>query len=253
MTTDTFTISGDPGRPILETIAPDDGMYDREVSPHDALRHYFDVGRSALTCIRIALAAANRSTVNTILDLPCGHGRVLRTLRAAYPEASIHACDLLTAGVEFCRANLNAVAIPSHPDPKKVKLKGPYDLIWVGSLFTHFDTKQWKPFLELLHGSLSPNGVCVFTTHGTFAASLIRKGVTGYGLTDPGRLLPPFEKTGFAYAHYGTTPEYGISMSSVSWVANQINQLPNAQIVSVIEQGWATHQDVFAWRKVEAK
>lgn len=176
-----------PGSPILQTIADDDGMPTPGISVDVARKHYFDVGLSALRCVRLALASAGKTIVDKILDLPCGHGRVMRILRAEYPQAEIHACDLLTAGVEFCRKHLDAVPIPSNPDPKKVRLKGPYDLIWVGSLFTHFDASRWPAFLQLLHGSLADNGVCVVTTHGRGAAKLIRNGKTSYGLSNSDR------------------------------------------------------------------
>jgi trans-aconitate methyltransferase len=50
---------------------------------------YFSVGRSALGCINVSLMAADLEpeSVRTILDLPCGHGRVLRYLREAFPNA----------------------------------------------------------------------------------------------------------------------------------------------------------------------
>jgi hypothetical protein len=41
---------------------------------------HFEIGVSALECISRALAAAT-VTPRSILDLPCGHGRVCRMLR----------------------------------------------------------------------------------------------------------------------------------------------------------------------------
>ena len=246
-----FLVSDDPIQPVRETIAPDEGMLVQGVPIEVARKHYFETERSALRCIRLALAAAGRSEVRKILDLPCGHGRVLRVLQAAYSEAELHACDLLAAGMEFCRSQLGAVAISSDANPKKIRLKGPYDLIWVGSLFTHFDGPRWVPFLESLHAALAPDGVCVFTSHGNGAAQVIRNGSTGYGLNDPGQLLGAFDRDGFSYASYDGTSEYGISLSSVSWVANQIGRIPNARLVAALERGWAEHQDVYAFQRVD--
>lgn len=251
MSNPALSVSDDPGHPILQTIADDDGMLVQGVPADEARKHYFDVGRSALRCVRLALASAGRADVGKILDLPCGHGRVMRTLRAAYPKAEIHACDLLTAGVEFCRTHLGAVPIPSDPDPKKVRLKGPYDLIWVGSLFTHFEASRWPAFLQLLHGSLAAGGVCVATAHGRWAAELVRNGTTGYGLSDPGRLLKPFDSEGFSYLPYDPSAGYGVSLSAIPWATSQIGQLKQARMVLLLERGWADHQDVYAWQRVD--
>ena len=63
-----FLIGDDPGPTVLETIAPDDGMLVQGVAFEEARTHYFDVGRSALRCVRVALAAAGQSEIRTILD-----------------------------------------------------------------------------------------------------------------------------------------------------------------------------------------
>jgi len=79
-------------------ISPDDDMYQGNDD------HYFGVAESALQCIDAALqhAKRDRKKIKKILDLPCGYGRVLRILRAAFPRARIVACDILKEGVDFC-------------------------------------------------------------------------------------------------------------------------------------------------------
>src|SRR5204863_6830458 len=86
--TSKFSSAG-PASPAVNTqIAPDDGMWDGDMN------HYFGVGQSALHCILVAMQAAQIDTVTNILDLPCGHGRVLRHLQSAFPGARLTACDL---------------------------------------------------------------------------------------------------------------------------------------------------------------
>ena len=54
-------------------IHPNDGMYENG----DA-RHYLSVGLSAIHCIEAAIAKlAKNWQAHSILDLPCGYGRVL--------------------------------------------------------------------------------------------------------------------------------------------------------------------------------
>src|SRR4051794_26106944 len=89
---------------VNRIISPKEEMVTKEmVTSGKRERHYFGVGRSALECIDISVRAAqtNVSDVKRILDLPCGHGRVLRYLKAAFPEAEITACDIMRDGVDF--------------------------------------------------------------------------------------------------------------------------------------------------------
>ena len=57
---------------VESVISYADGMYKGDGA------HYFNVGLSAIHCIEEALAAAQIASVNNILDMPCGYGRVLR-------------------------------------------------------------------------------------------------------------------------------------------------------------------------------
>jgi SAM-dependent methyltransferase len=93
----------------------------REISSGDEMFtgndvHYFDVGESALHCIETGLFAAQRSksTVRKVLDLPCGHGRVMRFRRKAFPNAELTACDLNRDGVEYCAKSFGAVPAVSR-------------------------------------------------------------------------------------------------------------------------------------------
>src|SRR4029453_405200 len=138
----------------------DEFAVNRHISPADQMlsgaldrEHYFDCGRSALECINKALLIASipPKRIKRILDLPCGHGRVLRHLKAAFPEAEIAACDLLRDGVDFCSSTFGATAIYSCDEPEAIPLKPEsFDLIWVGSLFTHLDAPLWSRFLAVL-------------------------------------------------------------------------------------------------------
>src|SRR5579862_782459 len=89
---------------------------------------YFGVGLSALRCIRFGLLAAGRREVTDILDLPCGHGRVLRFLQAEFPEANLVACDIEAAAVEFCAKTFGAVPVHGREEPGQIQLPGRFDL-----------------------------------------------------------------------------------------------------------------------------
>jgi SAM-dependent methyltransferase len=239
-----------PNCPVSTEISPRDAMYGGNP------KHYFGVGYSALRCIKAAIIATEKKDVNNILDFPCGHGRVLRTLRADFPDARIYACDLDRDGVDFCAKTFNAIPIYSSVDPRKVEIKSDLDLIWVGSLFTHFNQDNWDEFLQLFAAHLAPNGLLVFTTHGRRPVEWIRKGVTQFGLTRKQmyglendrfeQLLLDYDKYGFSYENYPLQKNYGISLSSPSWVMSKLQIYADLRIVMYLEHGWDQHQDVVA-------
>src|SRR4029453_1584213 len=105
--------SGDADRlpNLITTISPLDGMY---VAGGEA--HYFGVGADALKLVRQAMSLAGKENISSILDLPCGHGRVLRYLKAAFPQASLTACDLDHGCVDFCVATFGARGVYSAAD-----------------------------------------------------------------------------------------------------------------------------------------
>src|SRR3954467_990164 len=129
---------------VISAIAPGDGMYLGDN------RTYFRVGYSALRSIRLALALADKPDVANILDMACGHGRVLRMLKADFPRARLTACDINRGGVDFCAETFGATPVYSAERPEEIRLPGSFDLIWCGSLFTHFDRDRWPGFLDLL-------------------------------------------------------------------------------------------------------
>lgn len=230
---------------VIRRIAPNDQMYLGE----DA--SYFREGRSALECIALSVGAAHKdlAQVRRILDLPCGHGRVLRYLRAKFPDAEITACDLDEDGVSFCAEVLGARPAISDRDPAKIPLeRGAFDLVWTGSLLTHMDRPLWLPFLGALSSFLAPDGVIVVSTHGRRACELMRSGEYDYGLSAANRerLVELYERDGFGYLDYEGQVDYGVSVSSPPWVVSQLAALPELRIVHMCERSWGDHHDVYA-------
>jgi methylase of polypeptide subunit release factors len=76
-------------------------------------RQYLAVGLSAVRCVDNTLKISRTKAVRTILDLPCGHGRVLRFLKVAFPEARVVACDIDATAVSFCKRTFSVEAILS--------------------------------------------------------------------------------------------------------------------------------------------
>jgi SAM-dependent methyltransferase len=229
---------------------------DRTISSNDSMvagniAHYFSVGHSAILNIKWALSRAlkDSSPPRRILDFPCGHGRVLRYLRAEFPQAEITACDLIRDGVDFCAANFGAIPVYSDKDPSRIALPpNAFDLVWVGSLFTHFDAAHWAIFLSFLRDRLEPGGVLVFSTHGGRSQEILSEQPRVYGLDHSRRkrLLKQLARTGFGYADYPTSRDYGISIALPVWVCSLIATIPELRLVGLGERSWDHHHDIYA-------
>jgi SAM-dependent methyltransferase len=226
----------------------------REISPNDRMvpaRYpdtYFLWGESALRSIRLALDAVGKDEPARILDFACGHGRVLRTLKAAYPDASLTACDVDRDGVDFCVRTLGAVGVYSDDDLGAVQLDGEFDLIWVGSLFTHLHADRWAVALSFMVDHLARDGLLVFTAHGAWYANRIRvnpASLGGWPEEVQLQMLRAFDETGFGFAG---DPQrgYGISLSTPSVVAGHLRALSDLRLVLYLERGWRGWQDVVA-------
>ena len=227
------------------TISPNDGMFEGNEP------HYFSVGHSGLFNIKKALASTRGAFTapGRILDFPCGHGRVLRYLRAEFPDAEITACDLLHDGVDFCAKTFGAIPVYSDPNPARIELpRNSFDLIWVGSLFTHFDAMRWASFLPFLRDLLEPYGVLVFTTHGRQSHKISIERPESYGLANARsrQLLREYERTGFGYADYPAQNEYGISIAEPAWVCRLITSIRELRLIGLNEKSWDDHHDVYA-------
>jgi len=234
--------------------------FSKEISPEDTMyegnaNHYFDVGHSALRCVRSAMLAANKATVRNILDFASGFGRVLRMLKAAFPAADLTACDISREAVDFCAKAFGADPVQSAENPADIKFNKKFDLIWCGSLLTHLEAAPVLEFLGLLQSLLSSDGILVFTTHGPFVAQRLAAHAVTYGLDENAlaRLLGGYNAAGFGYADYpnavlsrvGVT-KYGFSVSKPSWVCRQIEAFPNLRLLTYTERGWDNHQDSIA-------
>jgi SAM-dependent methyltransferase len=235
-------------RDTVGLVNPEWGIeVDQTISPHDEMlqhkREYRSAGASALASIRFSLEAAGIEQVRRILDLPCGHGRVLRWLRAAWPDARIVACDINRDGVDFCVEQFGAAGRYSN---EKFEIDARwFDLIWTGSLLTHLNESQWRRYFEFACKHL--RGVLVFTTAGGFVAREMRRAGNHPGLSaaTAARLLDDFERTGFGYADYRGQKGYGLARATPAWVLSLLSEFPLG-VVHLAEQAWVGRQDVYA-------
>jgi SAM-dependent methyltransferase len=238
-------------RAISIRVHRNDGMY----LPASG-RHYFSAGLSAVRCLERALAGRNgRGPVRTILDFPCGYGRVCRFLRARFPGAEIAAYDIDRTARNFCVRAFDARPVRSDTSFSRLEGKlppgGRFDLIWCGSLLTHLDERAAVCLLRLFCDWLAPEGVCVFTTHGRFAHDIILNHKFYYALTTKAqqKILTEFEACGYGYADYDNSPGYGVSLAATERMRDMARAAGRWREIFYLNQGWDNHQDVWAFTR----
>ena len=209
---------------------------------------YFQLGAAALRAVRLALLTAGKGAPARILDFPCGHGRVLRMLKAEFPDAALAAGDLNADGVAFCARRFGATPIESSLRAEEVAIEGRFDLVWCGSLLTHLDRDRWPGFFSLLVGAVDRGGVLVFTAYGRDRAERIRSRTALHGIGEHGarKILGEYDRDGFGYADYEGQELSGMSLTSPAWVCDRIAAESSLRLVSYTESGWHGQQDVIA-------
>jgi SAM-dependent methyltransferase len=227
---------------FIEEISPLDRMY-----THDPIVPYFPAGRAALRQVRLAMLAAGESGFESILDFGCGFGRVLRMLKAGFPDARLTASDVRKDAVDFCADVLGATPVYSSHDPTEVDLGGPFDLIWCGSVFTHFDADRWAAFLPYLESHLAPRGLLVFTTLGRVGAERFRNPAATPGHPEQAveRMLNDYDQHGFGFLPAPRLPPQGNALSTLAWVFAEVQRRTTLRLVGFHEAGWG-QQDVVA-------
>jgi SAM-dependent methyltransferase len=242
---------------VSEEISPKDHMMGGD--PHRS-RFYFHVGRSNIFTVFNVLSIRSSysgipETVSAILDFGCGFGRVTRWLRAGFPDAEICVTDRDPAGPAWCAEALGCRAIGGEVPSQA------FDLVWVGSVFTHLPLHVAEPLLDRLLASLKPNGVLAITTHGR-PAVLRMKGYDwelnprpadhfhlGRALFD--RLVAEFWETGYGYVDYPKDKDYGMCIARGSWYADRA--LRNSGYIQILFQERADNrQDVSAFMRAGA-
>ena len=228
---------------------------DTMLGEHDG--HYLSVGLSALAAVERALGGAEP---RRILDLPCGFGRVTRTLRARFPHAAITVSDLDRPGVDFSALEFDARAANSVRDFRELDLGETYDLIWVGSLMTHLPATQTKHLLSALRRHLSPDGVALVTLQGPSIIPRLRE--TGYGLLPEGAVavIEEYGRTRFGYCDYQdgkdvygvslTNDHYGISLTDKMWMGAALEEC-GLRLHTYEVQAWDNHHDIAVARLPE--
>lgn len=234
---------------VSDAISPLDDMAHPEWDEDRS--HYRSVGINAIEIVFGAMLSCRKSTIQTILDMPCGFGRVTRHFAAAFPDASLYACDLYDDRINFCEKEFGSIAIKSNQDFDKIKFPEKFDLIWCGSLLTHLPEREFKDALRLFVDSLAPSGIAIITTLGR-ASPFIQREVFQYlsnEIYNDSKIEESFLRDGYGYADYNQASrffeqeQYGIAFISPSIVLKSLEEKSDVLVKGYSERGWDDQQD----------
>ena len=230
-------------RGLITKVAAGDGMNSGDGE------YYLKCGRSALDCINISLnyAIKKPEKLESVLDFACGFGRITRWLLAAFPAARVVGMDVDSNAVEAARTLYN---IPVHhidrdwgniPEDR-------FDLIWVGSLFTHIGEDQSKRLLYLLLKLLKPGGVLATTIHGQYVVGRVTSREKTYNLDEAGvvKMLDEYNQKQYGFASYDKHTKYGVSITTPQKFMDLGTSVKLKPLV-FIDRGWVRHQDFVAF------
>lgn len=235
-----YGVSSDIAKNVNLEIGAGDIMFDPR-----APDGYFPAGASALASI----LSFTKNEPKRICDFGCGHGRVMRWLRAAFPKADIWGGDVGAGGVEFCARTFGSKPVISGTDFNALPDFPPCDLVWLGSVCTHLREEDSRKLIaRIVNDWLAPGGVAIISTHGRHVANVMKWKLIDYGV-DTVQLKADFARSGYGYAPYPDTPTYGISLVDVGWWFRQIGGRADLPL-AYVEQAWVHHHDLFIVLKV---
>ncbi len=215
-------------------VHPSDDMYRDDVLGLSLERRTFEYlrsGREALNVLRHVLRLTGKEEPSSLLEFACGYGRLLRWLVLDHAAESIHASDVLRPAVDFVGERFGVQGFYSEADADAIPLERSFEVIWVGSLFSHLPRHRFEPMLARLIAALEPNGVLIFTTHAID------------GLPEEERGDGSFVFRNESESHILDLAEYGSTFASPKLVADIAHDC-GAKTHACIERGVWRIQDV---------
>jgi SAM-dependent methyltransferase len=242
---------------VSEVVSPNERMWNTGLSAL-RLQHYFFAGRSALLTVLNVLSIRSsyrggQVPVQDILDFGCGHGRITRWFRAGFPNARIHVTDYDRTGVEFCVEQFGC------QDTRGEIPADQFDLVWLGSVFTHLPAHIVEPLLESLLTSLRPNGVLVFTSQGRYSVERMQHFDWGkdernwmhYNISRERfeTIVKQYHESKYGYVDYPDKKDYGVCIAQPAWYSQRVLKSDDFIQILFQEKGSDNHQDVSAFMR----
>jgi ubiquinone/menaquinone biosynthesis C-methylase UbiE len=207
--------------------------------------HYFSVGASALSIIRVGLEISGHAPPASILDFACGAGRVTRWLGAAYPQAQIVASDMRDADLVFQAEVLGTQTRKSEADFSRITMPRMFDLIWVGSLLSHLSARDAELAMRAFMDWLNPGGLLCVSFHGRRVhLGKTMRGAKYISEQKFSKVEQQYLDIGYGYEDYDNQQGLGFSLTKPNWFFDFVSAAPNWRIVGIFEAVWDGHHDV---------
>ncbi len=142
---------------------------------------YFRSGYEAFRVLRhvARLAGRDLDRVGSVLDFACGRGRVARFL-AKEVRGEFWAADIDGDATAFVASRFGSRSFVSTADPDELRFPRAFDVIYVGSLFSHLPRASFRAWLGALARALTPDGILVFSTHGPRHVDAAARDASGF-------------------------------------------------------------------------
>jgi SAM-dependent methyltransferase len=240
---------------VSDVVSPGDRMM--QPGPL-SLQHYLYSGRSTLLTVLNVLSIRSiyprgDGRIEDIFDFGCGHGRVARWFRVAFPNSQVHVTDIDKSAMEFCIDKFGCREIAGDIPA------GRFDLVWLGSVFTHLSAQVVEALLQKLLASLRPNGVLVFTSQGRFSIERMKdfdwdkdnRHWMHYNLDRAGfeSVVTQYRETGYGYVDFAGQTNQGVCIAEPTWYSERV--LKSNEFIQILfqEKGINHHQDVSAFMR----
>lgn len=207
-----------------------------------AMENYFSGGRNSALKFRKILVDDLGVDINegrTFLEFASGYGCVTRHLLKVLPELRLTASDIHPEANSFLEMNLGCETVQSFPVPEDYPDRK-YDLVFALSFFSHMPRTTWSRWLRVLVANLTINGFLIFTTHGLGSRPLMNS--------------PELDEDGFWFQKHSEqddlqTTEYGTTITSPSFVLNEIGKIEGCRLFMLKTEFWWGHQDLYVVKK----
>jgi SAM-dependent methyltransferase len=165
-----------------------------------------------------------------LLDFGCSSGRVLRVLRAAYPDVDLHGCDPNREAVDWAKENLTGIDCRISPQEPPLDYPDAYfDTAYAVSIWSHFGEGAALRWLDEMHRIIRPGGTLLLTVHGWNSPYYLARERL-WDLRDAEQAADDLYRRGFHYldvfgedGDFGVkSREWGMAFMTMEWLTDRV-------------------------------